>query len=332
MNATIKLENEKHFPVLLEKLISIISPLYGGTFIDCTFGQGGYSKKILENKYNNIIAIDRDVKSLEISKKFEKKYKNRFKFKNIKFSEINRIKINKNILKGIIFDLGYSTAQIKDPEKGLSFLSKGKLNMQMGLNEFSANEIVNDFDQSSLSKIFYSFGDEKKANNIARKIINFRKSKNIETQDLVKIIDSVYKKKFKKIHNSTKVFQALRIFVNKEISELIESLISSFKLLPKGGVIVVVSFHSIEDKIVKYFFHHYSQNKNSSRYLPEKERKKILFNLPQKKPLIPEKYEVLKNPPSRSAKLRYAIKINENQDFSDFKKKFKYLLDIEKIC
>ena len=332
MNATIKLENEKHFPVLLEKLISIISPLYGGTFIDCTFGQGGYSKKILENKYNNIIAIDRDVKSLEISKKFEKKYKNRFKFENIKFSEINRIETNQNILKGIIFDLGYSTAQIKDPEKGLSFLSKGKLNMRMGLNEFSANEIVNDFDQSSLSKIFYSFGDEKKANNIARKIINFRRSKNIETQDLVKIIDSVHKKKFKKIHNSTKVFQALRIFVNKEISELIDSLISSFKLLPKGGVIVVVSFHSIEDKIVKYFFHHYSQNKNSSRYLPEKERKKILFNLPQKKPLIPEKYEILKNPPSRSAKLRYAIKINENQDFSDFKKKFKYLLDIENIC
>ena len=331
MNATINLEN-KHFPVLLNELISIISPLYGGTFIDCTFGQGGYSKKILENKYNNIIAIDRDVKSLEISKKFEKKYKNRFKFENIKFSEINRIKTSKNILKGIIFDLGYSTAQIKEPEKGLSFLSKGKLNMQMGLNEFSANEIVNDFDQSSLSKIFYSFGDEKKANNIARKIINFRNSKNIETQDLVKIIDSVYKKKFKKIHNATKVFQALRIFVNKEISELIDSLISSFKLLPKGGVIVVVSFHSIEDKIVKYFFHHYSQNKNSSRYLPEKERKKILFNLPQKKPLIPEKYEVLKNPPSRSAKLRYAIKINENQDFSDFKKKFKYLLDIEKIC
>ena len=332
MNATIKLENEKHFPVLLEKLISIISPLYGGTFIDCTFGQGGYSKKILENKYNNIIAIDRDVKSLEISKKFEKKYKNRFKFENIKFSEINRIETNQNILKGIIFDLGYSTAQIKDPEKGLSFLSKGKLNMRMGLNEFSANEIVNDFDQSSLSKIFYSFGDEKKANNIARKIINFRRSKNIETQDLVKIIDSVHKKKFKKIHNSTKVFQALRIFVNKEISELIDSLISSFKLLPKGGVIVVVSFHSIEDKIVKYFFHHYSQNKNSSRYLPEKERKKILFNLPQKKPLIPEKYEILKNPPSRSAKLRYAIKINDNQDFSDFKKKFKYLLDIENIC
>ncbi len=331
MNATIKLENEKHFPVLLEKLISIISPLYGGTFIDCTFGQGGYSKKILENKNNSIVGIDRDIKSLEISKKFEKKYKNRFKFENIKFSEINKIKTNKNLLKGIIFDLGYSTNQIKDPEKGLSFLSKGKLNMRMGLNSLSANEVVNDFNQSSLSKIFYSFGDEKKAGNISKKIINFRKTKNIETQDLVKIIDSVKKNRFKKIHNSTKVFQALRIFVNKEISELIDGLINSFKLLPKGGIIVVVTFHSIEDKIVKYFFHHYSQNKNSSRYLPEKEKRNILFSLPQKKPLIPDKNEVLKNPPSRSAKLRYGIKINENNDFSDLKRKFKYLLDTENI-
>ena len=331
MNATIKLENEKHFPVLLDKLISIISPLYGGTFIDCTFGQGGYSKKILENKYNNIIAIDRDIKSLKISDNFKKKYKNRFKFENIKFSEIDKLNTNKNILKGIIFDLGYSTAQIKDPQKGLSFFNKGKLNMQMGLNKLSANEVINNFNQTSLSKIFYTFGDEKKANNISKKIINLRKLKKVETQDLVKIIDIVYKKRFKKIHNSTKVFQALRIFVNNEISELINGLINSFKLLPKGGVIVVVTFHSIEDKIVKYFFHHYSQNKNFSRYLPEKEKKNILFNLPKKKPLFPDKDEITKNPPSRSAKLRYAFKVNENHDFSDFKKKFKYLLDVENI-
>ena len=331
MNATIKLENEKHFPVLLDKLISIISPLYGGTFIDCTFGQGGYSKKILENKYNNIIAIDRDIKSLKISDNFKKKYKNRFKFENIKFSEIDKLNTNKNILKGIIFDLGYSTAQIKDPQKGLSFFNKGKLNMQMGLNKLSANEVINNFNQTSLSKIFYTFGDEKKANNISKKIINLRKLKKVETQDLVKIIDIVYKKRFKKIHNSTKVFQALRIFVNNEISELINGLINSFKLLPKGGIIVVVTFHSIEDKIVKYFFHHYSQNKNFSRYLPEKEKKNILFNLPKKKPLFPDKDEITKNPPSRSAKLRYAFKVNENHDFSDFKKKFKYLLDVENI-
>ncbi len=331
MNATIKLENEKHFPVLLDKLISIISPLYGGTFIDCTFGQGGYSKKILENKYNNIIAIDRDAKSLEISNKFEKIYKKRFKFINMKFSQINNIKLNKNILKAIIFDLGYSINQIKDPDKGLSFLYKGTLNMKMGLNDISAHDVINSFNQASLNKIFNSFGEETKSKYIAKKIINLRKTKNIDTQDLVKIIDSTYKNKYKKIHNSTKVFQALRIFVNKEISELINGLINSFQLIPKGGVIAVVTFHSIEDKIVKYFFHHYSQNRNSSRYLPEREIKNILFKLTDKKALLPDKSEVLKNPPSRSAKLRYAFKINEHSDFSDFKKKFKYLLDIENL-
>ena len=331
MNATIKLENEKHFPVLLDKLISIISPLYGGTFIDCTFGQGGYSKKILENKNNSVIALDRDIKSLELSKKFCKVYKKRFKFINQKFSQINRLKLNNNIIKGIIFDLGYSINQIKDPEKGLSFLSKGKLNMRMGFNDISAHEVINNFNQSSLKKIFYYFGEEKKANNITKKIIDLRKIKKIDTQDLVKIIDGVYKNKFKKIHNSTKIFQGLRIFVNKEISELIYGLINSFKLIPKGGVIVVVTFHSIEDKIVKYFFHHYSQNKNLSRYLPEKEIKNILFKLPNKKPLMPEDSEVFKNPPSRSAKLRYGFKINEDCDFSDFIKKFKYLLDVENI-
>jgi 16S rRNA (cytosine1402-N4)-methyltransferase len=331
MNATIKLENEKHFPVLLDKLISIISPLYGGTFIDCTFGQGGYSKKILENKYNNIIAIDRDAKSLKISNKFEKIYKKRFKFTNIKFSQINNIKLNKNILKGIIFDLGCSINQIKDPDKGLSFLYNGKLNMKMGLNDISAHDVINSFNQASLSKIFYSFGEEKKSKYIAKKIINLRKTKNIDTQDLVKIIDSTYKNKYKKIHNSTKVFQALRIFVNKEISELINGLINSFKLIPKGGVIAVVTFHSIEDKIVKYFFHHYSQTRNSSRYLPEREIKNILFKLTNKKALLPDKSEILKNPPSRSAKLRFAFKIDEHSDFSDFKEKFKYLLDIENL-
>ena len=126
--------------------------------------------------------------------------------------------------------------------------------MQMGLNEFSANEIVNDFDQSSLSKIFYSFGDEKKANNIARKIINFRKSKNIETQDLVKIIDSVYKKKFKKIHNSTKVFQAIRIFVNKEISELIESLIVVSNYFLKEELLLWYLFILLKIRLLNIFF------------------------------------------------------------------------------
>ena len=149
MNATIKLE-KNHFPVLLDELISIISPLYGGTFIDCTFGQGGYSKRILENKKNKVIAIDRDAITERLANEFKEKYKNRFYFENIRFSEINKLKLNFQNLSGIIFDLGYSLNQIKDYNRGLSFNSIGKLNMKLGLNSFSAHETVNYLDQKSL--------------------------------------------------------------------------------------------------------------------------------------------------------------------------------------
>ncbi len=331
MNATIKLENVKHFPVLLNEVISIISPLYGGTFIDCTFGQGGYSKKILGYKNNKIFAIDRDSNSLKVAEEFKKKYQNRFEFKNIKFSEISNLDKNINNLKGIIFDLGYSTTQIKDESKGLSFNSKGKLNMKMGFNNISADDVINKLGQKELAKIFKIFGEEKKSNIISKKIISFRKSKNIETEDLVKIINSVKKKNFSKVHNATKVFQALRIVVNNEISELINGLVNSFKLLPVGGVMVVITFHSIEDKIVKFLFKNYSENKNSSRYLPESKEKKILFKLLNKKPIIPDIREINSNPSSRSAKLRYGIKLNNNSNFSELSKKFSHLLEVENL-
>ena len=329
MNATIKLENVKHFPVLLNEIISIISPLYGGTFIDCTFGQGGYSKKILENNNNKVFAIDRDCSSTKIVNQFKKKYQNRFEFENRKFSEILNIEKNIENLKGIIFDLGYSTTQIKDPEKGLSFNNKGKLNMKMGLNKFSADDVVNKLGQKELAKIFKVFGEENSSKIISKRIISFRKRKNIQTEDLVNIINSVKKKKFSKIHNATKVFQALRIIVNNEISELIYGLINSFKLLPVGGVVAIVTFHSIEDKIVKFFLKNYSENKNDSRYLPSRIEKKILFKLIDKKPIIPNNKELNLNPASRSAKLRYGVKLNNHSDFSEFVKKFSYLLEVE---
>jgi 16S rRNA (cytosine1402-N4)-methyltransferase len=331
MNATIKLENVNHFPVLLKEVISIISPLYGGTFIDCTFGQGGYSKKILENKSNKIFAIDRDYSSKKIANQFKKKYHDRFKFENRKFSEILNLSKNIENPKGIIFDLGYSTKQIKDPEKGLSFNNKGKLNMKMGLNDFSADDVVNKLGQKELTKVFRLFGEENSSKIISKKIISFRKNKIIQTEDLVNIINSVKKKKFSKTHNATKVFQALRIIVNNEISELIYGLINSFKLLPVGGIVIIVTFHSIEDKIVKFFLKNYSENKNVSRYLPSRIEKKKLFKLIDKKPIIPSKKELELNPASRSAKLRYGIKLNNHFDFSEFIKKFNYLLEVEKL-
>ena len=277
MNATINLE--KHFPVLLNELVSIISPLYGGTFIDCTFGAGGYSKKILENNLNNIIALDRDNSVNNIVNQFLTKYKKRFKFYNKKFSDIDQIK--EDNIKAVIFDLGYSLNQISDLNRGISFNSKGKLDMRMGLNDFSCDHVISKMSQQSLFKIFKYFGDEKYAKPISKKIVQLRKNKKIKTENLVEIIDSLKKKKSGK-NKSTKVFQALRIFVNKEITELIYGLIKAYNILPVGGVIAVVTFHSIEDKIVKFFFKEYSEVKNSSRYLPKSISTKKYFNLTKK--------------------------------------------------
>ncbi len=329
MNATINLE-KKHFPVLLDELISIISPLYGGTFIDCTFGQGGYSKKILSNKNNIVIALDRDSKTLTTARKLTKEFKDRFIFVNEKFSNIDKLKFSNRNLKAIIFDLGYSINQINDLEKGLSFNSKGKLNMRLGKNLISAHDVVNKMPYEELSKVFRYFGEEQKSKIIAKNIINIRSKKIILTEDLVNIIENI-KKKHSKINKSTKVFQSLRILVNNEISQLMLGLINSFKLLPIGGILAVVTFHSIEDRIVKFFFKNYSEDKKNSRYFPEIKKNKKIFKIINKKPITPSKNEIILNPPSRSAKLRYAKKIDNFNDFNDFFKKFEYLLKIEKF-
>jgi len=330
MIATIISEKTKHYPVLLNEIISIITPQYGGTFIDCTFGQGGYTKKILEFSNTKVIGIDRDIDSKNISKNIEKEYKNRFLFENKKFSEINNLDLNKEKVKAIVFDLGYSYKQIKDSQKGLSFDSSGELNMRMGLNEFSAKEVINKLGQKELEKIFKFFGEEKEAKRIANKIVKERTKKKIDTQELVKIVDSSKRKKNYKTHSATKVFQALRIFVNKEISELIYGLINATKVLEKNGIIAVVSFHSLEDKIVKYFFKSLSETKSVSRYMPKTKEKVNLFKLINKKPIIPSSQEIRENFPSRSAKLRSAVKQEDSINFdTDILEKFKNLIEIE---
>jgi|TARA_B100000315_G_scaffold260527_1_gene322605 16S rRNA (cytosine1402-N4)-methyltransferase len=332
MNATILPEKKKHYPVLLNEIISIITPQYGGTFIDCTFGQGGYTKKILEYPKSKVIALDRDEKSKIISSNIKKEFKNRFFFKNKKFSQINDLELKKETVKSIIFDLGCSYTQIKDPQKGLSFNSVGDLNMKMGLNDFSAKEAIHKLDQKDLEKIFKYFGDEKDSKRIAYKIIKNREIKKINTQDLVKIIESSKRKKNFKIHSATKVFQALRIFVNKEISELIYGLINATKIIKPGGIIIVVTFHSLEDKIVKFFFKSLSEKKSISRYMPKINEKDNLFKSTNKKPIVPTNEEIKKNPPSRSAKLRFAIKDKNILNFEkEILEKFNYLLETENL-
>ena len=330
MSVTKVPENNLHYPVLLKEVLNVISPQNGGTFIDCTFGQGGYTKKILEFPKTRVIAIDRDYKSNQIAKKLKVKFKNRFEFYNKKFSEIDAIKISERI-QGIIFDLGFSYNQIKDNSKGLSFNYKGKLNMKMGHNQFSAQEVIKNFSSKDLEKVFKFFGEERNSKMISRKVVKERKYKEILTEDLVDIVNSI-KKNFSNKNKSTKVFQALRILVNNEISELIYGLTKSSNLVSENGVIVAVTFHSIEDRICKFFFNNISTNKKVSRYLPNEELSKLSFRAINRKPITPTLKEIENNPPSRSAKLRSVRRIGTNIVDTKFVfEKFKQLLEIEKL-
>ena len=228
--------------------------------------------------------------------------------------------------KAIIFDLGLSSFQLSDKKRGFSFKSEKFLNMEMGINEYSAYNIINTLNKEYLAKIIKILGEEKDGKIIANKIDKYRRKKPIKTsQELASIINDAKKNynNYKK-NPATKTFQAIRIFVNQELTELILGLIEAAKLLSNGGILIVVSFHSLEDRIVKNFFNLYSNlRKNPSRYLPMKENKSSLFKLISKNPLVADVKEIKKNIRSRSAKLRYAIR-NSNSFFypNEFKNKF----------
>jgi len=323
-----------HFPVMLDKVLEISSPLTKKCFIDCTLGGGGYSKEILKFPSTNVLAIDRDKKVLAIAKEIEKKYPQRFKFHQLKFSQLETISTDN--VDTVIFDLGLSSIQLNDLDRGFSFKSKKKLNMTMGLNEISALDVINNLSETDLKLVIKILGDEKEASKIAKNIVNHRNIKKIkDTNELVKIIEKSKKKNYSaKINPCTKTFQALRIFVNKEITELINGIINATKKLKPGGKILIISFHSIEDRIVKYFFSNFSKNKSRpSRYLPESKVVNLaLFEQYKNRVLRPSNEEINKNSRSRSAKLRFAIRSKKNFEYPfDLIKKFKNYLDLESI-
>ena len=333
MNATMLLEQTKHHPVMLDQVLSIISPHRGGTFIDCTFGGGGYSQAILKFPGTKVLAIDRDKLTQKYANSLEKKFPKRFNFFQEKFSNLNKV-VKQNLNpRAVIFDLGLSSFQLSDKERGFSFESKNSLNMEMGINKYSAYDAINNLDKEYLATIIKILGDEKDGKIIANKIDQYRSKKPIKTsQELASIINNAKKNynKYKK-NPATKTFQAIRIFVNQELTELVLGLIGAAKLLSNEGILIVVSFHSLEDQIVKNFFNLYSNlRKNPSRYLPIKETKSSLFQLVSKKSLRPDVKEIKENIRSRSAKLRYAIR-NNNSFFypSEFKNKFANYFKLE---
>ena len=323
-----------HFPVMLDEVIKISSPSDGGIYIDCTFGGGGYSKRLLKFPNTIVKGLDRDKKVEEIGKELEKKFPKRFKFHQIIFSQLDSV--SKEDVDTIIFDLGLSSIQLNDLDRGFSFKSTERLDMSMGLNQVSAQDAINNLSELDLKLIIKILGEEKEAARIAKNIVKFRnKKKIIKVEDLVQIIEKSKKKNYaSKINPCTKTFQALRIFVNKEITELINGIINATKILKPGGKILIVSFHSIEDKIAKYFFSNFSTNKSKpSRYLPEKDYSNTaLFEEYKNNVLKPTKKEIDINNRSRSAKLRYAIRSKNKFSYPhDLLEKFKKYLDLEAI-
>ena len=321
-----------HYPVMLDEVLKICNPINGGDFIDCTFGYGGFSNAILSYPKTKVIALDRDIQTKKYAEKIKKNYKDRFSFYNKKFSELSK-NITTKKFDFIIFDLGVSNMQILNLDRGFSFNSKTSIDMRMGLNLISANEVINTYSQQTLNDIIRLFGDEKESFKISKNIINERKKSPISSSfDLARIIKKSKKKDFnKKINISTKTFQALRIFVNKEFSELINGLIEATKLIKSGGKIIVISFHSLEDKIVKFFFTNYSKNKSKvSRYLPDLSKGSTLFENYKNKIVTPSSEEIIKNNASRSAKLRYITRCKNDFFYpNDLKKRFIKYLELE---
>ena len=308
-----------HNSVMINEIISFLPLKKSINVIDATFGGGGYSKTILEKfNVNQLLAIDRDPISKIFAKEIESKFSN-FTLINDKFSRIEEI-VNNSKFKDkkfdiILFDIGTSSNQIDNAQRGFSFNKSGPLDMRMGASDKNAYDIINNYEEKNLANIIYQYGEERYSRVIAKEIVKNRKIKFIsDTIELSNIIKKCLPKKNQlknKIHPATKTFQAIRIYVNDELNELKTSLEKTLKILNKDGLILVVSFQSLEDRIVKDFFNHNSGKRwRSSRHYPElPDKLATQLKIITKKPILPSASEILENPRSRSAKLRVAQKI-----------------------
>ena len=297
----------QHKPVMCEEVLSILNPSDGCVYLDGTLGAGGHSRKILESADCSVVGIDKDPTAIELCRDLEKRYGNKFLSINGSFGNLsqhlNSIGINK--IDGILLDLGTSSMQLGTPERGFSFQFDAPLDMRMTQTGERAYDIINSLSEDSLADIIFYFGEERRSRKIAKAIVNKRKIKKIKTTfDLNEIILSVKKANNKKIHPATKTFQALRIYINNELKDLYEALISIEKVLSEKGRLVVISFHSLEDRIVKNFIR---ENSIPLRKYDPKNPDKI-FVYENRKVIKPSEYEVKKNRRSRSAKLRWVFR------------------------
>ena len=303
--------SNKHISVLLEEAINSLYLKEDGIYVDATLGYAGHSSKILEKvKRGYLFAFDQDSEAIRLSTDRLNSIGTNFtiirsNFKNIK-EELNKLDIDK--VDGILFDLGVSSPELDEAERGFSFHKDARLDMRMDTSqEFSAYELINTYSYEQLRDIFYKYGEDKYSPVIAKKIIKYRENKSIETTlELVEIIKSAVpmKERLKK-HPARQIFQAIRIEVNDELNVLQEALKQSAELLKVGGRIVVITFHSLEDRIVKKYFNELSKVDDIIKGLPNINEDLLPdFKVVNNKPIIPTNEEIKDNPRSRSAKMR----------------------------
>lgn len=301
-----------HVPVMLPEVLEALAPKDGEIYVDGTFGAGGYSKAILKAARCKVIGIDRDETAIARARDIPGVVAVHGAFGDV----ADHLKgLGIDAVDGFVLDLGVSSMQIDQPERGFSFNKDGPLDMRMDRsNGQPACDYINGMDEKELADIIWKYGEERNSRRIAKAIIKARADKPIETTlALAEIVSKTMPGSSKKfaIHPATRTFQALRIFVNGELDQLESALHASLSILKNGGRLVIVSFHSLEDSIVKSFLREQGLSQPGSRHMPEMKIKPALFTQPVKKSIAPSDAECSANPRARSAKLRWAVRTEE---------------------
>ncbi len=298
--------DDPHIPVLLQPLLAAVAPV-SGLWLDGTFGAGGYTRGLLAVGADKVIAVDCDPSVFEMARSWAGEYGDRIEMVHGFFATLDRY--SDAPLDGVVLDLGVSSMQLDQPERGFSFMADGPLDMRMASEGPNAADLVNNLSEQSLADILFHFGEERAARRIARKIVQRRSEAPIErTLDLAEIVASCLPRaKPGQSHPATRSFQALRIAVNGEYAQLAAGLAAAERALKPGGKLAVVTFHSIEDRMVKRFLQHRSGSAGQgSRHAPVQEAPAPGFELVTRRAITADPEELARNPRARSAKLRVA--------------------------
>jgi 16S rRNA (cytosine1402-N4)-methyltransferase len=313
-NMTSEPSGSVHVPVLLEEVLHLLQPQRGGLFLDATVGLGGHASAILDaaGRAGHLLGIDRDAEALNIAAQRLAAFRGQYQLVQANFSEVREIAAQQGIehFQGILADLGVSSLQLASPERGFSFQKEGPLDMRMdqGL-DLTAAEVVNRYPERDLANLIFRYGEERHSRRIAREIVKARPLRS--TKALADVIaKAVHSRGHQRIHPATRTFQALRIFVNEELTQIPRFIEAAADLLASGGRIAIISFHSLEDRAVKECFRRLSQNCVCPPEVPLcRCGNRRWLKLVTKKPVVPSQAEMESNPRSRSAKLRVAEKI-----------------------